>query len=154
MELTALWFLGVTALTTLTLDVIDSKTDRMGTIATDESTILVRDHRFPNRSDRAIWASDYEGRVSLSHLHLRIVCRTSDAKSAIMLRVRQLYRLRVGGIEDSAGISAPLPRGRQASVPCPVTLVTVRKLATLRTCDDGNWLGRQRCSPACCAGLH
>jgi hypothetical protein len=73
MGLTALWFFGVAAIVTQTPEVIDSKTNRMGTIATDESPVLVRDHRSPNSAYRAIWASNYKGRVGLNRLHLRVV---------------------------------------------------------------------------------
>jgi hypothetical protein len=60
------------AIATQTPEVIDFKTYRVGTIATDESPVLVCGHRSPGSPDQAIWASDYKSRVGLSRLHLLV----------------------------------------------------------------------------------
>ncbi len=54
-------------------------------------------------ADRAIWADDDKSRIGLNRLHLRVGWSMSDAKSVMMLKVWQFYRLRAEGIEDSAG---------------------------------------------------
>jgi hypothetical protein len=96
MGLTAFWFFGVAAIVTQTPEVIDFKTNRVRTIATDESPVFVRDHRSPSSADRAIWASNHKGRVGLNRLHLRMRWCMSDAKSVLVLKLWQLYRLRAG----------------------------------------------------------
>jgi len=93
----------------------------MGTITTDESPIFVRDHRSPNCADQAKWASNYKNRVGLNRLHC-VLFGACQMPKAIMLKLWQLYGYVLGGIEDSAGISAALPRGRQdGSDRLPVT---------------------------------
>lgn len=69
-----------------TPEIIDSKTDRVRTIATDESAVFVRDHRSPNSADRAIWAGNYKGRVRFESFAFARFLGMSDAKSVMMLK--------------------------------------------------------------------
>lgn len=60
------------AIATQTLEVIDSKTNRVGAVAADEPPVPVGDHRSLDSADRAIWADNDKSRIGLNYLHLRV----------------------------------------------------------------------------------